>query len=196
MATDNDVLKDAIIGTEKEIFGDAFGKEELSLDESGDRSLEAMGDGLEGQIEPDDGEETEVEETTAETKEDTEAAAKVEAEAKPSHEATEAKTETQGRVPAGRLREEAEARRKVEAERDALKAQLLEEQVEKQRIRDLLTVNEDGWFAAKQQVERLLVAAQAVIDRWMTPSWKDAEPTAQVINALSNAVSAARKEGK
>ncbi|MBV8474082.1 MAG: hypothetical protein JO107_14785, partial [Hyphomicrobiales bacterium] len=59
MASERDILRDAIIGTEKEIFGDAFGQEEVTLDESGDRSLEAMGSGLEGQHEPDDEEEDE-----------------------------------------------------------------------------------------------------------------------------------------
>ena len=31
---------------------------------------------------------------------------------------------------------------------------------------------------------QLLTAAQAVIDRWDTPNWKDVEPTAKVINEL------------
>ena len=57
MATsENDILRDAIIGTEKEIFGDAFGKDDITLDETGDRSHEAMGDGLEGQVEPEEAE--------------------------------------------------------------------------------------------------------------------------------------------
>ena len=58
MAKDDDdfdsILKDAIIGTEKEVFSEAFGKDDLTLDETGDRSIEGMGDGLEGQHEPDD----------------------------------------------------------------------------------------------------------------------------------------------
>jgi hypothetical protein len=126
MATDNDVLKDAIIGTEKEIFGDAFGKEDLTLDTTGDRSLEAMGEGLEGQVEPEEDEEGEGEATETEAKPATEAEAKPEVEAKPA--ATEEKPETQGRVPAGRLREEAERARAALAERDAIKAQFDEAQ--------------------------------------------------------------------
>ena len=82
----------------------------------------------------------------------------------------------------------------------AIKARLEKEledaQREKHKIRAMLTENENLAFRYKQQVERLLIAAQAVIDRWMTPSWKDVGPTAQVINALANAVSAARKESK
>jgi hypothetical protein len=127
---DDDILRDAIIGTEREIFGDAFGKEDLTHDETGDRSQEEMGEGLEGQVEPeedDDEEGTEVEqgatdESKAEVKDKSEeevassTAAKAEAEAK--------QAETQGRVPAGRLREEAERARKAEAERETLKAQL------------------------------------------------------------------------
>jgi hypothetical protein len=35
----------------------------------------------------------------------------------------------------------------------------------------------------------LRVAAQAVIDRWDTPLWKDVEPTGRVINRLRNAFS-------
>jgi hypothetical protein len=129
---DNDILRDAIIGTEKEIFGDAFGKEELTQDETGDRSVEAMGEGLEGQHEPDDGDgdgentgEQQEPSTTEQTGDEETPEAKAEREkaeaealaAEPTHEA-------QGRVPSGRLREEAEKTRAAQAERDALKAQL------------------------------------------------------------------------
>lgn len=34
------------------------------------------------------------------------------------------------------------------------------------------------------RLSRLEAAAKAVIDRWDTPLWKDAEPTANVINEL------------
>ncbi len=127
MAKDDDVLRDAIIGTEKEIFGDAFGKEDLTLDESGDRSQEAMGDGLEGQHEPDEDDETGIDDepeakdgdepVATETKAETKADAEVKPEAK-------VEAEPQGRVPAGRLREEAERARAAIAERDTIKAQL------------------------------------------------------------------------
>lgn len=75
-----------------------------------------------------------------------------------------------------------------------LKAQLEDEQREKHKIRAMLATNENLAFRYKQQVDRLLIAAQAVIDRWMTPSWRGAKPTAQVIYALANAVSETRKE--
>jgi hypothetical protein len=35
---------------------------------------------------------------------------------------------------------------------------------------------------------RLVDAAQAVVDRWDTPSWKDVPATAEYINALRNAL--------
>ena len=64
---EDDILRDAIRGTEREIFGEAFGNDEPVLDETGDRSLEQMGTGLEGQIEPEEDEEPEAEETGEET---------------------------------------------------------------------------------------------------------------------------------
>jgi hypothetical protein len=49
--------------------------------------------------------------------------------------------------------------------------------------------------ASKAEVERLRNelqglkhAAQAVVDRWETPLWKDAEPTASVIYRLRNEI--------
>ena len=122
--SENDILRDAIIGTEKEIFGDAFAKDDLTLDETGDRSLEAMGEGLEGQREPDEDEaedEASEEETLAksdDTKAETQVETKVETDAK-----AEDRQDDRGRVPPGRLRAEAEARRAAEAERDAIKAE-------------------------------------------------------------------------
>lgn len=41
-----------------------------------------------------------------------------------------------------------------------------------------------------EEVARLREAAQAVVDRWHTPLWKDAEPTAAVIGRLSQALAA------
>lgn len=38
--------------------------------------------------------------------------------------------------------------------------------------------------------ERLRAAAQAVVDRWDTPNWKDAPATAEFINALRAALAA------
>jgi hypothetical protein len=156
MAKDDDILRDAIIGTEKEIFGDAFGKEELTLDETGDRSVEAMGEGLEGQHEPEDeddeesGDEQEASEAKkddekgeGETKEATEAQAK--------EEAKEPEPEPRGRVPSGRLREEAEKTRAAQAERDALKAQLDAEKSASQKAIADLNAKFEGVLAAFQR---------------------------------------------
>lgn len=53
MTTVDDMLKDAIAGTEKEIFSEATGKDLPSTDGGlGDRSVEEMGTGLEGELEP------------------------------------------------------------------------------------------------------------------------------------------------
>ena len=41
---------------------------------------------------------------------------------------------------------------------------------------------------AQAENETLRAAAQAVIDRWDTPLWKDVEPTAAVIGRLRAAV--------
>jgi hypothetical protein len=136
MAKDDDILRDAIIGTEKEIFSEGFGKDELTQDPTGDRSLEAMGDGLEGQVEPEEDDDAEDpddgSDDDAHPSEEPENPDAVEAKEK-----TEPKTgevippEPQGRVPAGRLREEAERARAAIAERDTLKTQLDAEKAER-----------------------------------------------------------------
>lgn len=140
--TEQDILRDAIIGTENEIFGDAFGKEDLTLDETGDRSREAMGDGLEGQHEPDEDEdEDEAEETEeAEGEGEKEGDEKLEAtlEAKPEAKPDQKVDEPQGRVPAGRLREQTERTRAAETERDALKARLEAAEAESRKQVDAL----------------------------------------------------------
>lgn len=137
-----DAISDAIIETEREIAGEAWGNEETErLDSTGDRALESMGEGLEGQQEADDGDaETDGEEPEGDAEDgdgegeegegDGDAAAVTGK--------TEVKPETQaekpeGRVPSGKLREEAERRRVVEAERDALKAQIESGQVESRK---------------------------------------------------------------
>ncbi len=48
------LASEAIAASEKEFFAEAMGKSEAVLDESGDTSLEDMGEGLEGQHEPDE----------------------------------------------------------------------------------------------------------------------------------------------
>lgn len=150
--TEQDILRDAIIGTEKEIFGDAFGHEDgLTLDETGDRSREAIGDGLEGQHEGDEGEgegEAEGEEGEGGEPEKGEAKPEPRPEAKPDHPKVD---EPQGRVPAGRLREQTERTRAAETERDALKARLEAAEAEGQRKIDALRAE---FMAALRQQPR------------------------------------------
>src|ERR1700743_1312787 len=124
-----DPIGQAIIATEKEIAGAAWGDEEPVLDETGDRTIEEMGEGLEGQHEPDD-DETEGEESAeaseseegegeadeeAEGEGETEKAAKARDKEKPA----EVVADSRDRVPAKRLREQTERTRAIEAERDA-----------------------------------------------------------------------------
>lgn len=45
-------------------------------------------------------------------------------------------------------------------------------------------------------MNQLIEAAQAVVDRWDTPLWKDAPATAESINALRNALSESRLVGE
>jgi hypothetical protein len=134
-----DLIRDAIASTEKEIFGEAWGQEAPEHDDTGDRSIEQMGEGLEGQHEPpedeeeadadsgdeeeaaegeddaadDDGEPDDAEEPSDSDEEAEETEASEPPEAKP----PEAKPEDrpQGRVPAGRLREQTERAERAEA---------------------------------------------------------------------------------
>jgi hypothetical protein len=154
MAKDDDILRDAIIGTEKEIAASAFDKEDLDLDNTGDRSLEAMGDGLEGQVEPEEDEEDDAEnpdegtDDDAHPSEEPENPDAVEDKAEP---VVDAKPEPQGRVPAGRLREEAERARAAIAERDAFKAQLDAEKAASQKAVAELNAKLEGVLAAFQK---------------------------------------------
>jgi hypothetical protein len=123
---EEDAISDAIIETEREIAGEAWGQEETERDGSG-RSLEGMGDGLEGQNEPEEDEETEVEETE-ETEEPTGedpalAAAKTEPVVGEQPKVV-AEKPLPAQVPSGMLREANEKARTAIAERDALKAEL------------------------------------------------------------------------
>lgn len=158
------LLRDAIDGTSKEIFSEAFGKEDLTLDETGDRGLEAMGDGLEGQVEPDEDEEDE----NADNPDDGEDDDKHPSEEPKKPDEVEAKAETKqepeepkGRVPAGRLREEAEKARAAAAEKDALKAQLDAEKTNSQKaIADL-----NAKFEALLALQRQQPPAQTKADQ-------------------------------
>jgi hypothetical protein len=152
------MLKDAMISTEKEIFGDAFGKEDMTLDETGDRSLEAMGEGLEGQHEPEDDEgegddADKGDETQAAKVDDAEGAkAKAEAEAKAAAEAEAgARRDDKGLVPSARLREQTEAARAAQAERDAIKAQAeLDKLASRKEVADL-NAKYDALIALQKQ---------------------------------------------
>jgi len=157
MAKDDDILRDAIIGTEKEIAASAFDQEDLTLDETGDRGLEAMGDGLEGQNDPDEDGDGDNEPDSPDDgddddphpSEEPENPDAVEAQAKP-----EAETKTEepkGRVPAGRLREEAEKARAAVAERDALKAQLDAEKATSQKAIADLNAKFEALLALQRQ---------------------------------------------
>ena len=157
-----DALGDAIAATENEIFGEAFGKEEVTLDETGDRSIEQMGDGLEGQHEPDeDEEEAEGEEESGEdegeqTRDDKGKFAKEkpdEGKEKPDAkaEAETGKEKPEGRVPSGKLREANERARVAEAERDRLKAEHEASEAKSRTDIAELKARFDGVLAALQR---------------------------------------------
>jgi hypothetical protein len=144
---DEDILRDAIIATNKEIFNSAWGKDDDDepLGAPGDRALEEMGSGLEGQHET---------EETEEGEEPEEAEATEQGESETPSTGTppvEEPVEPKGRVPAGRLREEAERARAALAERDALKAQLAETEVRAKADREALQAHLDAAMAAFRQ---------------------------------------------
>lgn len=142
-------ISTAIIATEKEIAGAAWGEEDTdALDATGDRSMEDMGDGLEGQIEPDDdddagGEDADGEaesEGDGETAEAAAAAAAAEKSGKDGQpeKKPDGRTEPGGRVPSGEYRKVADRARAAEAERDALKAAIDKSNAESQAKLDLV----------------------------------------------------------
>lgn len=129
-----DAISDAIVATEREIAGEAWDIEDTDpADETGDRSLESMGEGLEGQheegedaeagegSEEHDGEESSEEdgETEGEEAEGEDGEGSEEPEGQQAQAA-----EPRGRVPSGKLREANERARLAEEERDRLKAQI------------------------------------------------------------------------
>ena len=171
MANELDAALDAaMIATDREIAAEAWGKEADDLDDSGDRSLEEMGDGLEGQHEDDDeigeeaGDET-GEETGDETGEEAETGDQTgkeqvakagEQETKPAAKPGEKPGEVaeikpakpEGRVPAGVHRERIRA---AEAERDELKAQLESEKATARKEFDELKAQFQGVLAVLQR---------------------------------------------
>jgi len=50
----------------------------------------------------------------------------------------------------------------------------------------------DEIVATRKQRDTLAEAAQAVVDRWDAPTWKDLEPTAKFMKALRNALAAVK----
>jgi hypothetical protein len=142
MAThEEDLIRDAMDDTNKEIFHDAFGQDEPVLDETGDRSHESMGDGLEGEHWPgededespdeeegEEAEETPGEEQGEEESEEAEQGEEDEEEAESEEETAESESETakpvetkpEGRVPSGRLREQTERAERAEARFEAI----------------------------------------------------------------------------
>lgn len=132
-----DAISDAIIETEREIAGEAWGIEDTErADATGNRTLESMGDGLEGQHEAattdeddhDSDEETDGEESGEEGEDgEDEGSAEGETEGTGDGKTGQQQREQEppaGRVPSGKLREEAEKRRQAEARIAELEAKL------------------------------------------------------------------------
>ena len=161
-----DPIGTAIIETEKEIFGEAFGAESTTIDDSGDKTVEEMGEGLEGQHEPpEDEEDDEAEDGESEESEDGEEGEgeandkdKSEPADKPGKDKTETKVDAEpertGRVPPGKHREVAERARAAEAERDQLKQQLADKDAVHKRELDAVNAKIDGMLAAFKQSQQ------------------------------------------
>lgn len=128
-------LNRAVEDTETEIFSEALGEDEL--DNDGDTSLEEMGEGLEGEVEETDpdGEEGDEEGDEAEGEEGDEPETAEGDDAEGEEAAEDEQRDQRGRfrgqqderrIPPGRLREEATARRAAEQEAATLRQQLAE----------------------------------------------------------------------
>jgi hypothetical protein len=159
MATQEiDVIGNAITATEKEIAGSAWDDEErFALDETGDRSQEGMGDGLEGQREDDEDDETEVETEEEELPEgETEAEVREPPEGeKPPLAADDGKpaVKPNGKdptVPPAVHRQATERARAAEAERETLRAQLETERRERAAERARM----EGYLLAQRQQQQ------------------------------------------
>src|SRR5215831_9380902 len=151
MATHEVDIGDLITATEKEIFDSGMRGQDVEdsgpEDPSGDRSLEQMGEGLEGQQEPDEdesesedeeGEESEGEEGEGEEQgeeqegEEEGEEGKEEGEAEEAEPEAETKPDEPHRVPSGRLREQTERAQRAE---DQLKALQAERETERSQFR-------------------------------------------------------------
>lgn len=153
-------LDNAVDATSQEIYASAWGDDEPVLDETGDRSIEGMGEGLEGQTEVEDedaeAEEGEGEESEAEGDDngkDGEAGKEGEGDDAATKAAAEklAAEKPEGRIPPGRLRQESERARVAETERDTLKAQVETERANSRKEIDELKAKFDGVLAALQR---------------------------------------------
>lgn len=138
-----DAISDAIIETEREIAGEAWDIEDTErADASGNRTLESMGDGLEGQHEAADEdddangseEDAEGEESDEEAEEGEDGEGEAEGETEGAGDGKTGEPQqgreqepSVGRVPSGKLREEAEKRRLAEAALEAERTARAEE---------------------------------------------------------------------
>lgn len=170
-------LDAAVEDTNKEIAASAWGDdEEVTLDPTGDRSLETMGEGLAGEHEDDEvddetgGENEDADDETGESdgESDEDGESEDEDTSAGEGEADGAKpkpSEPEGRVPSARLREQTDARRAAEAERDALKTRL--EQAETQSRQEIAGL--------KSQFEAVLAAFKA----GQKPAGEESKPPAK-----------------
>ena len=144
MAIDK-ILGKMIDETNKEIAASVWNRESLVHDKTGDRHIEGLGAGLEGQHEPpdDDDDPVEVEGETPLAETESEEGNEGEEPAEPEEPEKPPKTEPRGRkdgrVPSGVHREMSDRARAAEAERDALKATL--EELRAKSKSDLEAVN-------------------------------------------------------
>lgn len=164
------MISDAIAGTEKEIFNEAVGGEEADTEvgAKGDRSLEEMGEGLEGQNEAEDTAEdeaeveAEAEDAEGEPERDQKTGQfkpKVEAEGDKNKVAAKPEVDkNKAQVPPGRLREEADKRRTAEQQRDAALERVTKIETEfgalNKRLDDMLTAIAAGKIGQPQQQQQ------------------------------------------
>ncbi len=194
-----DAISDAIIATEREIAGNAWDLEDTDpADETGDRALESMGDGLEGQHELEEDDDAGSEEQ--EGAEDSEGDEQTQADAATSEADKTGKTEgegnepapkageqqTQGRVPSSehrRLREERDA---IKTERDSLKSQIEALKAE--------GGNKSEIEALKTQVQTLTQLLQPGNRQTQQPAKEEPESVPDIFENPTGFVDGIRKE--
>ncbi|EJN14748.1 hypothetical protein PMI42_01722 [Bradyrhizobium sp. YR681] len=199
-----DAISDAIIETEREIAGEAWGNEDTErADASGDRTLESVGEGLEGQHEAatdedehaEGSEEQDGEEESEEDAEDGEESEAEEAAADTTGQQRE-QEQPAGRVPSGKLREEAEKRRQAEAKIADLEARLAAAPADNPKVAALeakleaLTALLNGTRQAPQAAKEEPKAEAEVPDIFENPKgFSD-----YLLNAVQQAVAPVRSE--